>query len=178
MGWGKARFFFFIGLLALALAGVQNAFLDISEDRTALAASVLADYPTGIMAHDPDGSWSYKGRAAENGLVWPGADTYAAAPTDFWHWSRFWQIMFMALGALWLFWCGYYWPINMRAFGRIFLGILLLIFSYGAYWGGHWATMEHALPPGGVEIAQTAARTWVNGFIWLHGELQSSGRLG
>lgn len=178
MGWGKARFFLIIGLLALALAGAQNAFVDASEDRSYLAASILAAYPADVIVRDTAHRWAYQGRVAGNRTVWPGAASFAAAPTDFWHWSRFWQFLLISLGALWLFWSGYYWPINMRTFGRWGLGFVLLVLGHLSYLGGHWAVWTHALPTGGADAAQALARTWVDGFMWLHGQMQARGILG
>lgn len=178
MGWGRARFFFVVALLVLFFAGAQNAFVDASRDEAVVADSILADYPADVIAKRLSRSWQFKDRQAANGPAFPGADTYLVAVTDFFHWARFWQMTFLSLGAMFLFWCGYYWPVNLRLFGRVALGLALLVFGHLAYLGGAIGLAYHALPAGSHDWAQMVARTWVDGFMLVHAELQSRGFLG
>lgn len=178
MGWGQARGFLIIAIAMLFLSGAQNALVDASANDGYRAASILAAYPADIVSKTEAKSWAYRGREASNGPAYKGAASFAAAPTNFWHWSRFWQHGFLALGALCLFWCGYYWPINLRTFGRIGVGVAILITGHAVYVAGYSALWEHALPNASHHMAKTSIKLWVDAFIRLHSELEVRGILG
>ncbi|MCB1492242.1 MAG: hypothetical protein KDJ77_10690 [Rhodobiaceae bacterium] len=178
MGWGRARFFLVFAFLLLFLAGTQAAFVDASRDGAYAASSILAEYPQDIVVGAKSADWRFDGRAAVNGPAFPGATNVGLAVTDFMHWARFWQMTFLSLGAVFLFWCGYYWPVNLRAFTRFALGLGLLVVGHLAYLGGHDLLWNYVLPKDANDIAQAAAKPWVDWFIVLHSDLQARGILG
>ncbi len=178
MGWKQARFFLILAMLALFLAGTQSSFVGASRDAAFVEASVLAAYPSNVILEEEGRLWRYKGRDAGQGSAFAGAASFAVGLTDLARWSGLWQAIFAGLGAVWLFWCGYYWPHNLRRMGRFGVGVCLLVAGYFAYDFGAWTVWTQGLPLNGSTIAQGAAKGWVDLFMWLHGDLQARGLLG
>lgn len=178
MGWKQARFFLILAMLALFLAGTQSAFIDASRDAAFVETSILAAYPSNVILETEGRLWRYKGRDAAQGSAFAGAASFAVGLTDLARWSRLWQGILVALGAVWLFWGGYYWPHNLRRMGRIGVGLCLLIVGYFAHDFGAWIVWTQGLPADGGTIVQGAVKGWVDLFMWVHGDLQARGLLG